>query len=383
VPYNIGIDARRLGEPVIGQYVRRLVLSLAEIDEDNIYSLFVGTNYGGEFDELPDNFLRVNERSPVYSFRERIALSWRQLRQRLDLYHSTHYILPLWVPRRTVTTVHDILHLLYPDFMPGRLSMYVAPTLIRGTLARSDSIIAQSQSTKSDLIDYFDVKPSKVVRIYPSVDLAFTPTVSEGDAALRRQLSLDKPYILFRGGPHRHKNEELTLRAFAAAITKASSEVDMVCFGERQTSPERFHHLVRTLGIEERIHWFESLGEDQLPALLRGAKLFLYPTLYDGFPMPVAEAMTCGVPVITADNPSVREIAEGAAKLIEAESVASLAGAITWCLNDQQLTANLAADGLRRAADFQRSRVAHQTRQVYESALANGRRAAGAGGSDG
>lgn len=372
MPYNIGIDARRLSHPGTGRYIRRLVNGLAEIDGDNTYSLFVGSRYEGEFDELPDNFLRVSEASPVYSFRERLALSWRQLRQRLDLYHATHYILPLWLPRRTVTTVHDILHLLYPDFMPGRLSRYVAPTQIRSTLARSDHLIAESESTGADLVNYFDVRPRDVTCIYPAVDESFSPEPEPDDEALRAELGLARPYVLFRGDPRPHKNEENVLRAFAAATAKAADDIELVCLGERELSPERVAYLADSLGIEGRLRWLDPQAEDRLPPILRGARLFVYPTLYEGFAMPVVESMACGTPVVTSDNATLREVAEGSAKLVEPSSVNSLAGALGWCLNDQQLTANLAKDGLRRAREFRWRRVAELTKRVYENALTTG-----------
>jgi len=371
--YNIGIDARRLRDPGIGHYVQRLVRALAEIDGNNSYSLFVGSLYDGELDDLPDNFARVNEGSPIYSFRERVALSWRQVRQRLDLYHATHYILPLWLPKRTVTTVHDILHLLYPEFMPGRLSRYVAPAQIRRTLARSDHMITESQNTKTDLVDYFDVRPSRVSRVYPGVDPSFSPEPEPSDPEILKELGLGGRYVLFRGAPGTHKNEESALRAVAAAAARTTEDFELVCVGERESSLERLAHLERALGLEGRVQWLGELPEDQMPAVLRGARLLIYPTLYEGFPMPVVEGMACGVPVITSNKATIREVAEGSAKLVDASSVSSLGGAIGWCLNDPQLTANLATDGLRRAAEFRWRRVAEQTLAIYEGVLGSDR----------
>jgi glycosyltransferase involved in cell wall biosynthesis len=370
--YHIGIDARRLNEPGIGHYVQNLVRGLAEIDEDNTYHLFVGAQYVDELDDLPENFVRMIERSPVYSFRERVALSWHQVRQRLDLYHATHYILPIWLPRRTVTTVHDIVHLLYPDFMPGRLAMFVAPAQIRGTLSRSDRIIADSDSTKADLIDYFDVRGSRISSVYPGVDAEFSPQAVDGDVSARQALGLDGTYILFRGDKRAHKNEERVLRAFAAACKSGRTEATLVGLGERELSGERFAYLIDRLEIGDRVRWLDAEAESELPALLRGAKLFLFPTLYEGFPGPVIEAMACGVPVITSDNATIREIAEGSAKLVEPSSVESLAGAVGWCLNDDQLIDHLAADGLERAKRFRWRQVAEQTLAIYEDALENG-----------
>jgi glycosyltransferase involved in cell wall biosynthesis len=374
MPHTIGIDARKLFEPGIGSYVQNLVRGLAEIDADNQYVLFIGTRYADEFEELPPNFRTVVERSPVYSFRERVALSWRQLREHLDLYHATHYILPLWLPHRTVTTVHDILHLLHPDFMAGRLAMLLAPAQLRLTLARSDRILTRSHSAREDLLDYFDVRPAKVSAVYPGVEAVFVPGPQAGDAGALDGLGIAPGYVLFRGDSRRHKNEERVLRAFAAARASTGSDIRLLGLGDRELSAARFDALVAELGLASAIQWLDAVPDERLPALLRGAQIFLYPTLYEGFPQPVVEALACGVPVITSNHTTVREVAEGSAKLVEASSVESLAGAIGWCLNDPELRRHLTADALERAEDFRWRRVAERTLQVYEDALAGGAR---------
>jgi len=372
LPYRIGIDARQLQDPGPGAYIRNLVRGLAQIDEDNTYVLFVGGRYDGELEGLPERFAMVTERSPVFSLRERVALSWRQYEQRLDLYHATHYTLPIWVPSRTVTTVYDIVDLFYPDFMPGRLSKYVAPAQIRATLSRSHRIIAASESTKEDLVDYFDLRPRKIASVYPGIDDAYGPDDDGDDHRIREELGLPGDYVLFRGDPRPHKNEECVLSAFAAATRGGDAQPHLVGIGDREIGGARFAHLLARLDLASRVHWLDADAEVHLPALLRGARLFLYPTLYEGLALPVVEAMACGVPVVTSRNAALREVAENAAKLVEPSSVDSLAGAIGWCLNDRVLAASLAADGLRRAAGFRWSRVAEQTLEVYEAALSNG-----------
>jgi len=369
LPYTIGIDARKLNEAPIGSYVQSLVRGLGEIDDENSYVLFVGGGYEGEFDDLPANFTRVIERSSLYSLRERIALSWRAVRNRLDLYHATHYILPVWIPRRTVTTVHGIVDLLHPDFMPGRLARYVAPAQMRSTLSRSNRIIAESENTRQDLVDYFDVRSRKISRVYPGVDPAFSPDEEPSDKGIREAAGLEGPYIVFRGDARAHRNEERVLRAFARARRKSGEDVTMLGIGERELSDPRYEHLIEDLELTDRVVWLEDTPPSSLPALLRGARLFFYPTLYEGFPIPVVEAMACAVPVITSDNGTIREVAEGSAKLVEPSSVESLAGALAWCLADEQLSRNLAADGSKRSADFSWRRVAEQTLAVYEETL--------------
>lgn len=369
--YRIGIDARQLQELETGNYIQQLVRALAEIDVDNTYVLFTGARYEDQFEDLPERFVTVTERSPVFSLRERLALSWRQIGEHLDLYHATHYILPLWLPKRTVTTVYDIVDLLYPDFMPGRLSKYVAPAQIRATLSRSDGLLAGSENTKQDLIDYFDVPERKITRVYPGIESRFCESDATEDRAVIAELGIEGDYVLFRADPRAHKNEERVLRAFASA-TPGGSTVRLVGVGDRELSPERFDHLLSTLDLKGRTHWLDAEAENHLPALLRGARLFVYPTLYEGLALPVVEAMACGVPVVTSRNAALRELAEGAAKLVEPSSVEDLAGAIGWCLNDEALASSLASHGLERASDFRWRRVAEQTLEVYRDTLSNG-----------
>jgi len=114
LPYTIGIDARKIQDFGIGTYVRNLIRSLAAIDSENRYVLLAKPGDADGLRDLPENFQVALESSPVYSVRELIALSWHLYRRKLDLYHSTHYVLPAWVGSKVVVTIHDIIHLLYP-----------------------------------------------------------------------------------------------------------------------------------------------------------------------------------------------------------------------------------------------------------------------------
>ncbi|MCB1035014.1 MAG: glycosyltransferase, partial [Acidobacteria bacterium] len=155
--YTIGIDARKLHDFGIGTYVRNLVYHLAAIDAENRYVLFTGPQRKDALRDLPENFRILTESSPVYSVRELVALSWKLFRLDLDLYHATHYVLPAVSPCRVVVTIHDIIHLLYPEYLPNRLAFFYAQRMIRRSLARSDRVITVSRNTKSDLTRYFDV----------------------------------------------------------------------------------------------------------------------------------------------------------------------------------------------------------------------------------
>src|SRR5687767_3715873 len=156
-------------------------------------------------DRLPPNFRLVVERSPLYSLRELTALSWKLLRLRLDLYHATHYVLPSFVPCRVVVTIHDIIHLLYPEFLPNTLAFLYAQRMIRSSLQRGTRIIAVSQSTKADLQEHFDVDPGKIQVIHNGVEEEYRQRIPDEELERRlRALGLTRPYLLFVGNPKPH-----------------------------------------------------------------------------------------------------------------------------------------------------------------------------------
>jgi len=370
VSYTIGIDARKLSDFGIGVYIQHLVRGLAEIDRENHYVLFVGKAYAGELDDLPESFRLVAEHCPVYSLREQVILSWRLLRLRLDLYHATHYVLPLVTPRRVVVTIHDIIHLLYPEFLPNRLAFVYAQRMIRRSLIKSDRVIADSQNTKSDLMDYFEVDGRKIRRIYPGVAERYLVELDAGE--IERQLArfeLTRPYLLFVGNPKPHKNLDTVVQAYGRALARGGFDADLVCVGGRDGSEFKIRERARQLGLGDRVRLLGHVDDASLPALYQGASVFLYPTLYEGFGLPVVEAMASGVPVITSHNSALREVAEGYAELVDPLEIDEVAQAIHRCMTDGDRRSSLAELGRRRAKDFRWHRTAEQTLEVYMSAL--------------
>lgn len=368
--YTIGIDARKLSDFGIGVYIQHLIHGLAQIDSENRYVLFVGKAYSGELDDLPENFRLITEGCPVYSLREQVVLSWRLLRLHLDLYHATHYVLPLITPRRVVVTIHDIIHLLYPEFLPNRLAFVYAQRMIRRSLIRSDRVVADSQNTKSDLMDYFEVDGRKIRRIYPGVAERFLVELPEEEIARElERFDISRPYLLFVGNPKPHKNLDTVVQAYGRALARGGFDADLVCVGGRDGANFKIRERARQLGLADRVRLVGHVDDGSLPALYQGATLFLYPTLYEGFGLPVVEAMASGVPVITSHNSALREVAEGYAELVDPLEIDAIAEAIHHCMVDGGHRASLAELGRRRAKDFRWRRTAEQTLEVYMSAL--------------
>ncbi len=370
MPYTIGIDVRKIQDFGIGTYIRNLVRSLARIDLENRYLLLCRPQDRDLLRDLPGNFQTAPESAPVYSAREMLALSWRLYRSRLDLYHSTHYVLPAWVGSPVVVTIHDIIHLLYPDFLPSRFAFLYAQRMIRRSLNRGDRVIAVSQSTKNDLKQYFDVDGGKIQVVLNGVEVVFRQRLSSEELQRwLRNLGIEQPYLLFVGNPKPHKNLDNVVKAYARARHLANLDAPLICVGARTGSEFKIRQRAEYLGIPDKVRILGHVAQEALPAIYQGASLFLYPTLYEGFGLPVVEAMASGVPVITSNTSALKEIAEGYAYLVDPLDIEGMAKAIANVMGDPERRARLAERGARRAADFDWDLTAQKTLDVYRAAI--------------
>ncbi len=370
MPHTIAIDARKIRDYGIGTYIRNLVRELSEIDRLNRYLLLTGAKGREALRDLPDNFRVVTERSPVYSLREMATVSWQLSKLKVDLFHATHYVLPAVVPCKAVVTIHDIIHLLYPEFLPNRLAFTYAMWMIRRSLQRGDRIVTVSHNTRQDLMSYFQVGGQKIDVIYNGIEASFRQPLADDD--LRRwmqSLGLERPYILFVGNPKPHKNLDSIVKAYAKALQRQSFPHHLVCVGDRSGIESKVRQRADQLGISDRILLLGHVAQEALPAIYQGAALFLYPTLYEGFGLPVIEAMASGVPVITSNTSSLKEIAAGYADLVSPLDIDAMAQMILHCITDEGHAATLSKLGRQRALDFDWRRTAEDTLAIYRQTL--------------
>jgi glycosyltransferase involved in cell wall biosynthesis len=371
--FRIGIDARKLQDFGIGTYVRNLVRALAAIQEDDFavrYVLLVRAEDREQLADLPEPFELAVESAPVYSARELVTLSWQLRRQRLDLYHATHYVLPLAVPPRVVVTIHDIIHLLYPEFLPNRLAFFYARRMIHRSLTRGDRVIAVSQNTRADLMEMFAVDGRKIEVIYNGVEDVFRRRLPDEEVERwLHSLGLRRPYVLFVGNPKPHKNLDTVVQAYARARRMAPFDAPLICVGNRSGSEFKIRQRAEHLGIGDQVRLLGHVAQEALPAIYQGATLFLYPTLYEGFGLPVVEAMASGVAVITSNTSALKEIAQSYALLVDPLDIPAMAKAIAQCMGEPEHRAALARLGQRRAQDFRWEKAARQTLGVYRAVL--------------
>lgn len=368
--FTIAIDARKLRDFGIGTYVRSLVLHLAELDQSNRYLLLTGPDGLDRLPGLPANFETVVQRAPVYSLREQLSLSWTLARRRVDLFHATHYVLPTFLPCRVVVTIHDIIHLLYPEFLPNRIAYYYAEHMMRRAVSKSDRIITVSKSTRDDLQRWFDIDDERVEIIHNGIEDDYLEALPDEDLDRRmRELGLERPYLLFVGNPKPHKNLDRLLKAYAKARALADFTHPLVLVGDRGASTASIRLRAEHLGISEHVRHLGHVAREALPAVYQGASAFLYPTLYEGFGLPVVEAMASGTPVITSNTSALKEVAAGYADLVNPLDADAIARAIAHVVSDADHRASIRKLGLRRSQDFRWDRAAHQTLATYHHAL--------------
>ena len=367
---RIGVDytaAVRQGAG-IGRYTRELVGALLALDASHDYVLFAAT---GGLDPQPDLDLgpKAHLRTVLLSD-EWLARLWHRARLpipvelatgRVDLFYSPDFVLPPTLPgTRTILTVHDLSFLHYPDHFVPRLVRYLSRVVPR-SVARADRVLADSEATRSDLIRLMGVAPEKVAVLYSGVDPRFCPQPEPGE---RERLAVEygigsRPYVLSVGTVQPRKNYARLIRAFS----QLPGDVELLIGGGRGWL---YQEVLAEAARRERVRMLGFVADADLPALYRGAALFAFPSFYEGFGLPVLEAMACGVPVVCSNVSSLPEVAGDAALLVDPHDEAALAEALRRGLTDEDLRGRMVAQGLERAAEFTWERAARQLLDVLE-----------------
>jgi glycosyltransferase involved in cell wall biosynthesis len=374
----VGIDARKIRDFGIGSYVRNLLESLARRPESLAYRFRIFTRLADRdaLPALPSHFDVATEEASGYSLSELTGFAWRLWRHRLDLFHATHYVLPPLPRGRAVVTIHDIIHLLYPQFLPNRAAHLYARIMIRRALKRADRIITVSHNSKRDLVDHFGVGAERVEVVYNGVPRGFRSDVpGEERRRVARKLNLTSPYLLFLGGDRPHKNARNVIRAFAEARRREPLPHTLVLAGPMPKNAGRIEALISALDCDTAIRRTGVVDDADMPGLFAGADAFLYPTLYEGFGLPVIEAMACGTPVLTSSTSALQEIAGGHALLVDPMDAGAIATGIVTLATNPVRRAELAKLGLARAADFSWNKAADATLGVYAVVLRTRREA--------
>lgn len=294
---------------------------------------------------------------------------WQLRREGRDvLFHAPNYFVPRF-PGRRVSTVHDLSFIRYPEFHPKVRVDFVTRVLKR-SLHGLDQIITDSEAVKQEVMDTYGWPAERITAIGLGVDPSFRP---RSEAVLAEPLSTyglrQQGYGLFVGTVEPRKNVDRLLDAYGALPMALRAEWPLVIAGAAGWRSEGTHARILEAQRQGWVKYLSFVPQRDLPALYAGARLFVYPSIYEGFGLPIAEAMASGVPVVTSGVSSMPEVAGGAARLVDPLDVEELREAIAAGLTDEAWRHHAHDAGLKRAAGFSWSACVSQTVEVYRRAL--------------
>jgi len=268
---------------------------------------------------------------------------------------------------RTVLTIHDLTFIRDPESAFPRLRRYLNRVVPR-SVARAVHILADSVATKNDVVELFGTQLDKITVLYGGVDAHFAP-VQEPDrlAAVRARYGIGQaPFILGIGTVQPRKNYRRLIQAFAD-LNPSASGLQLVIAGGKGWMYDQIFAEVKQLGLESWVIFPGFVDDDDLPALYSAAEMLAYPSIYEGFGLPILEAMACGTPVVTSRSSSLPELAGDAALLVEPTDVADIADAMRRLRQDADLRRRLVAQGFGQTRKFTWEKAAHQLLGVYEA----------------
>lgn len=357
----------------VSRYTYRLVEGLAQRESDQHYTAFVTARDRAAIAAFGNERLRlVAARWPTAQPAQRVL--WEQValpellrRLRVDVFHSPVNVLPMRLPCASVVTVHDLAFLHYPQFFRRVRRIYQRTFTTRSARAAT-LVIAASESTKADVVR-LGVDPERVRVIYPAIEPHFRPIEDRARlAAFRQAHNLPERFVLFLGTLEPRKNVVGLLEAYAKVRAGDPETPPLVLAGAKGWYYDEVFERVRALGLEQVVTFAGYVRDEEQPLWYAAAELFVYPSFFEGFGLPVAEAMACGTPVITSNVSSLPEVAGDAALQVDPGSADALAHAMQSALRDGETRHRLAAAGPRRAQRFSIERMVEGCSEVYAEA---------------
>jgi len=358
----------------IGRYVRELVSALASIDNQTSYNLFVA---GATIlpDRVSENFVwQLTSISPRWFarlwYRLRFPLPVEFFAGRASLYHATDFVLPPTLPAtKTLLTVHDLSFLRVPESASPRLRAYLS-SVVPHSVHRANHVLADSQATKDDIVSIYGVDPSKVTVLLSGVDSRFFPVVSSKITIRNKYAIGDRPYLFSVGTVQPRKNYSRIIRALSVLRSKGFDIVLVIAGGKGWLEDEMYRTIIETR-MTDYVKLIGFADEADLPTLYSAASCLVFPSLYEGFGLPVLESMACGTPVITANVSSLPEVGGDAAILINPYDLDELVNAIERVLTSQDLRQDMIQRGLERVKGFTWEKSARQLKQIYDMLLSD------------
>jgi glycosyltransferase involved in cell wall biosynthesis len=368
---RIGIDARKLHDFGIGTYIRNLLRQLSRLDPHTEFVVLCRPEDAAGISALGQNLRPVAETAANYSVAEQLKVPLRLKREGVKLFHAPHYVLPPLVRCPSVVTIHDCIHLMFPQYLPNRVALGYARASITGAARRATRVLTVSESSKRDILRFVDIKPDKIDVIYNAYDERFSVEPREEDVArVRERYQLQDAFILYAGNVKPHKNLERLIEAFPLVRRRGLDHLKLVVIGDDVSKYAGLRRAVHQHQLHKYVRFLGYMPGETLAVMYRLASVFVFPSLYEGFGLPPLEAMASGTPVVTSNVSSLPEVAGNAALLVDPLDPAAIADGIYRVLNEPDLRRNLRERGLARARQFSWEASVRRVREIYDEVSA-------------
>jgi glycosyltransferase involved in cell wall biosynthesis len=369
---RIAIDIRKINEFGVGTYIWNLVRNLSALDDRNEFLLIGSHRNFHELGPLPENFKQLYTQDDQSFWRNQITIPFSLRREAVDVVHVPHHEAPFLNPSRLVVTVHDCVHLLFPQEDSSKFQNYRRFLRMKRVVERAKHVLAVSNSTKEDLINILEVPESKISVVYNALDerFAFDHTTEERKHVLERY-QLKDPFVLYSGKIRPHKNLHRLIEAFAVLKSELAEDeryknLKLIIIGDELSKHQYLRLTVVRSGVQQDVRFFGFVPYPILRVFYQSAALFAFPSLYEGFGLPPLEAMANRTPVIASNTSSLPEVLEDAAVLINPENVFDIARGMKLMLFDDQLRQKLVKKGIEQVAKFSWKLAAQKVMETYQ-----------------
>lgn len=379
---RVAIDIRKINEFGVGTYIWNLVRNLAALDNRTEYLLIGSHRNFHELGPLPQNFSQLYQPDDPTLWRHHVTIPFALRRQNVDLVHVPHHEAPFFNASKLVVTVHDCVHVLFPQEDSSKFRNYRSYLYTKRVIERAKHVLAVSNSTKEDLINIFSLRESKISVVHNALDerFAFNHTCEERKHVLERY-QLKDPFVLYSGKIRPHKNLQRLIEAFAVLKSELVDDeryknLKLIIIGDELSKHQYLRLTVIRSGVQQDVRFFGFVPYPILRVFYQSAALFAFPSLYEGFGLPPLEAMANRTPVIASNTSSLPEVLDDAAVLVNPENVFDIARGMKSILSDEVLRQKLVQKGIQQVAKFSWKSAAQKVLETYQLVATGERQAA-------
>lgn len=359
-----------------GQYLRELLAALERCAPENQYNVILPENVRGN-DLTTTSRIQFTPAKPTFgALGENVSKTWFEQvafprtckREKVTLAHVPYFAAPLASPLKTVVTIHDLIPIVLPLYRGSPL-VRLYTRLVSASARRAHAIIADSNCSKQDIVHHLGIPAERVHVIYLAANTRFRPVQNTDE--VRGKYKLPERFILFLSGYDQRKNVRVLIEAFSRLADLYKEGYRLVLGGAVPDVDSPFFpnpsRMVRESGLPgDAVQFIGEVAEEDKPALYSSAAVFAFPSVYEGFGLPVLEAMACGTPVICSNTSSLPEVVGDAGLALDPQNVERWADSLQRVISDSRRREAMRAAGIQQASKFTWDRTARETLQVYE-----------------